>query len=62
MISLFLYKILNMKKIKEGVYRIDKKGNLIISMNPINCALNICSPSLVMLYYDKLKKEIKYVN
>ena len=44
-ISLILYKELKMREYKGFIYRWNKKGALIISRNPIDCALDICSPS-----------------
>lgn len=54
-ISLILYKTLKMKEYKGFVYRWNKKGVLIISRNPIDCALEICSPSGV-LWYDEIER------
>ena len=44
-VSFILYKALRMKEYKGFIYRYDKNLNLIISRNPIDCALGICSPS-----------------
>ena len=41
-----------MKEFKGFIYRYNKKNNLIISRNPIDCALNICSPSGVIFYRE----------
>ena len=49
-ISLILYKALKMKEYKGFIYRYDKSKNLIISRNPIDCALSICSPSGSIFY------------
>lgn len=54
-ISLILYKALKMKEHKGFIYRWNKKGALIISRNPIDCALDICSPSGV-LYYREIER------
>ena len=54
-ISLILYKTLKMKEYKGFVYRYNKKGALIISRNPIDCALDICSPSGVV-YYKEIER------
>lgn len=51
-ISLILYKKLKMKEYKGFIYRWNRKGVLIISRNPIDCALNICSPSGVVYYRE----------
>lgn len=51
-ISFILYKVLKMKEYKGFIYRYDKNKNLIISRNPIDCALNICSPSGVIFYNE----------
>ena len=51
-ISFILYKVLKMKEYKGFIYRYNKKNNLIISRNPIDCALNICSPSGVIFYRE----------
>ena len=51
-ISFILYKVLKMKQYKGFIYRYNKKNNLIISRNPIDCALNICSPSGVIFYKE----------
>lgn len=51
-ISFILYKVLKMKQYKGFIYRYNKKNNLIISRNPIDCALNICSPSGVIFYRE----------
>lgn len=56
-ISFILYKVLKMKKYKGFVYRYNKNKNLIISRNPIDCALGICSPSGVIFY-----REIERLN
>ena len=56
-ISFILYKALKMKEYKGFIYRYDKDKNLIISRNPIDCALSICSPSGVIFY-----KEIERLN
>lgn len=56
-ISFILYKVLKMKEYKGFIYRYDKNGNLIISRNPLECALSICSPSSVIFY-----KEIERLN
>ena len=56
-ISLILYKALKMKEHKGFIYRYNKKRALIISRNPIDCALDICSPSGVVYY-----KEIERLN
>lgn len=56
-ISIILYKVFKMKEYKGFIYRYDKKNNLIISRNPIDCALNICSPSGVVFY-----REIERLN
>ncbi len=57
MISLILYKLLKMKTYYNFIYRYDKKRNLIISRNPIDCALGICSPSSVVFYKEIERKE-----
>lgn len=54
-ISLILYKALKMKEYKGFIYRWNKKGNLIISRNPIDCALDICSPSGV-IYFREIER------
>ena len=54
-ISIILYKALKMKEYKGFIYRYNKKGALIISRNPIDCALDICSPSGA-LYYEKIER------
>lgn len=51
-ISFILYKALKMKEYKGFIYRWNKKRALIISRNPIDCALNICSPSGVVYYRE----------
>lgn len=51
-ISFILYKVLKMKQYKGFIYRYNKKNNLIISRNPIDCVLNICSPSGVIFYRE----------
>ena len=51
-ISFILYKALKMKEYKGFIYRWNKKGVLIISRNPIDCALSICSPSGVIFYNE----------
>ena len=51
-ISFILYKALKMKNYKGFVYRWNKKGALIISKNPIDCALDICSPSSIFHYRE----------
>ena len=51
-ISFILYKVLKMKQYKGFIYSYNKKNNLIISRNPIDCALNICSPSGVIFYRE----------
>lgn len=56
-ISFILYKALKMKEYKGFIYRYDKSKNLIISRNPIDCALGICSPSGGILY-----REIERLN
>lgn len=56
-ISFILYKALKMKEYKGFIYRYDKSKNLIISRNPIDCALGICSPCGVFYY-----KEIERLN
>ena len=58
MINLLLYKMLKMKKYKGFIWRINKCGDLIISRNPIDCALCICSPSSV-IYYNEIRLLIK---
>lgn len=55
--KLNLYKTSKMKKYKGFIYRWNKKGALIISRNPIDCALNICSPSDGIFY-----REIERLN
>lgn len=62
LISLILYKLLNMKTYHSIIYRVDKKGKLILSLNPLDCALGICSPSAGIFYNDILKKEDLYDN
>ena len=47
-ISFILYKALKMKEYKGFIYRYDKNKNLIISRNPVDCALSIGSPSGVI--------------
>lgn len=54
-ISLVLYKALKMKEHKGFIYRYDKNENLIISRNPIDCALSICSPSGT-IFYRKIER------
>ena len=54
-ISFILYKVLKMKEYKGFIYRYNKKGALIISRNPIDCALDICSPSGT-LYYREIER------
>lgn len=56
-ISLILYKALKMREYKGFIYRYDKNRSLIISRNPIDCALGICSPSGVIFY-----REIERLN
>ena len=56
-ISFILYKALRMKEYKGFIYRDDKNKNLIISRNPIDCALSICSSSSVIFY-----REIERLN
>lgn len=56
-ISFILYKALRMKEYKGFIYRYDKNKNLIISRNPIDCVLSICSPSSVIFY-----REIERLN
>ena len=56
-IRFILYKVLKMKEYKGFIYRYDKNKNLIISRNPIDCALSICSPSGGIFY-----KEIERLN
>lgn len=56
-ISFILYKALKMKEYKGFIYRYDKSKKLIISRNPIDCALGICSPSGVIFY-----REIERLN
>ena len=56
-ISLILYKLLKMKTYCSFMYRYDKSGNLIISRNPIDCALGICSPSACIFYTEIERKE-----
>lgn len=56
-ISFILYKALKMKEYKGFIYRYDKSKNLIISRNPIDCALGICSPSGSIFY-----REIERLN
>lgn len=56
-ISLILYKALKMKEYRGFIYRYDKNKNLIISRNPINCALGIGSPSGLIFY-----REIERLN
>lgn len=59
-ISFILYKVLKMKQYKGFIYRYNKKNNLIISRNPIDCALNICSPSGVIFYREI--ERLSYAN
>lgn len=54
-ISLILYRLLKMKTYLNCVYRYNKKGELIISRNPMDCAFGICSPS-GCLYYNEIEK------
>jgi hypothetical protein len=51
-ISFILYKALKMKEYKGFIYRYDKNKNLIISRNPVDCALSIGSPSGVIFYEE----------
>lgn len=51
-ISFILYKALKMKEYKGFIYRYDKNKNLIISRNPVDCALSISSPSGVIIYEE----------
>lgn len=51
-ISLILYKALKMREYKGFIYRWNKKGALIISRNPIDCALDIYSPSGAVYYRE----------
>ena len=61
-IPLILYKILKMKKYNGVIYRIDKKGHFILSLNLLDCALGICSPSAGEFYNDIMKKEGLYAH
>lgn len=51
-ISFILYKALKIKEYKGFIYRYNKRGALIISRSPIDCALDICSPSGVLFYRE----------
>ncbi len=57
LISLLLYKLLNMKTYQGFVYRYNK-GKLIISRSSIDCALGICSPS-GGIYYREIERISK---